>query len=85
MVTGLVDGRVVAWEAKRAERAPAEILSIDAHKGAVTALSFPKQVGKGSVCLEVFYEQSSPVERAFFAVLGVPTYVFGFSWRRFVL
>lgn len=44
LVTGLMDGRVVAWEAKRAERAPVEILSIDAHKGAVTSLSFPKQV-----------------------------------------
>eukprot|EP00752_Nemacystus_decipiens_P007602 g6793.t1 len=43
LVTGLMDGRVVAWEAKRAERAPTEILSIDAHKGAVTALSFPRQ------------------------------------------
>ena len=44
LVTGLMDGRVVAWEAKRSERPPTEILSIDAHKGAVTALSFPKQV-----------------------------------------
>lgn len=44
MVTGLMDGRVLAWEAKRLERAPTEILTLDAHRGAVTTLSFPKQV-----------------------------------------
>lgn len=44
LVTGLMDGRVLAWEAKQAGKAPAEILSLEAHKGAVTSLSFPKQV-----------------------------------------
>ncbi|CAM9313557.1 unnamed protein product, partial [Pylaiella littoralis] len=43
IVTGLRDGRVVAWEAKRAERPPTEIMSLEAHEGAVTSLSFPKQ------------------------------------------
>ncbi|CAM9921706.1 unnamed protein product [Ectocarpus sp. 4 AP-2014] len=43
MVTGLADGRVLAWEAKRPERAPTEILTLDAHRGGVTTLSFPKQ------------------------------------------
>ena len=44
LVAGLMDGRVLAWEAKRAEKAPTEILSLEAHEGAVTSLSFPKQV-----------------------------------------
>ena len=44
LVAGLMDGRVVAWEAKRAGDAPTQILALDAHGGAVTSLSFPKQV-----------------------------------------
>lgn len=44
LVTGLMDGRVLAWEAKSATSAPNEILSLEAHKGAVTSLSFPNQV-----------------------------------------
>lgn len=44
LVAGLMDGRVVAWEAKRAGDSPTEILALDAHGGAVTSLSFPKQV-----------------------------------------
>ncbi|CAM9518506.1 unnamed protein product, partial [Scytosiphon promiscuus] len=43
LVVGLMDGRVLALEAKRAEKPPAVILSLDAHNGAVTTLSFPKQ------------------------------------------
>lgn len=44
LVVGLMDGRVLALEAKRAERPPTVILALDAHNGAVTSLSFPKQV-----------------------------------------
>lgn len=44
LVAGLMNGRVVAWEAKHAGNAPTEILALDAHAGAVTSLSFPKQV-----------------------------------------
>lgn len=40
-MTGLADGRVVAWEATSV---PREILSLEAHRNGVTALSFPRQV-----------------------------------------
>ena len=43
-MTGLMDGSVVAWQAKNVLSAPTEILSIGAHEGGVTALSFPRQV-----------------------------------------
>ncbi|CAM9239725.1 unnamed protein product [Ascophyllum nodosum] len=43
LVTGLMDGSVVAWQAKNVLSAPTEILSIGAHEGGVTALSFPRQ------------------------------------------
>lgn len=84
LVTGLMDGRVVAWEAKRAERPPVEILSIDAHKGAVTALSFPKQVS-GTIARCIYLQHLlAPLETFFFTkvrryqVYGLP------AVRRFV-
>ncbi|CAN0399847.1 unnamed protein product, partial [Discosporangium mesarthrocarpum] len=41
IVLGLMDGRVLAWEAKDAGKAPSQILSCDAHRGAVRTLYFP--------------------------------------------
>lgn len=47
MVTGLMDGSVIAWEARNPSARPRDVLKLDAHDGAVSALSFPTKVIRG--------------------------------------
>lgn len=44
LVTGLMDGSVLAWEARNAATPPRQVLQVDCHKGAVSALFFPSKV-----------------------------------------
>lgn len=44
LVTGMMDGSVLAWQARDEEAPPRQVLKIEAHKGAVSALAFPAKV-----------------------------------------